>query len=185
MIRSLVQKAEYLFKLEEGLQKLFKKEVLNVLSIGAILKQIKDKKLYRYKDTNNTYNWLLWTKEFLGSHDTANRYVALYEAFAERHSKFLEKVGSIPLYKLYEITPFLLKEGTTEKEAGELIALAEASPSIQELRAALKQKNIPLEELTVDGGHTHKMMHRHYLICQTCEKTQPCSCPKIETHKDE
>ena len=70
MIRSLTQKAEVLFKLEGELQQLFKKEVLNVISIGGILKQIKDKKLYKYKDTNNTYNWLLWTKEFMGSHDT-------------------------------------------------------------------------------------------------------------------
>jgi len=183
-MKSLVQKAEYLFTLEGELQQLFKKEVLNVISIGGVLKQIKDKKLYRYKDTNNTYTWLLWTKEFLGSHDTANRYVAVYEALSERHKQFLGKAENIPLSKLYEITPFLLKTGTTEEEAESLIALAETAPSIQELRASLKQKNIPLEELTMDKGHEHTMMHRHYLICQTCEKTEPCHCPKIEIKEE-
>lgn len=177
---SIVEKAETLFELESDLQKLFKKEVLNILSIGGILKNIKDKKLYRYKDTNNSYTWLLWTKEFIGSHDTANKYISVFEALSERNSQFLKKAEEVPISKLYEITPLLLKEGINEKEAEELIHLAQTAPSIQELRSSLKQKNMSLEQLTTNGGHEHHMLHRHYLICKVCEKTEPCQCEKRE-----
>lgn len=177
---SLVEKSEKLFELEKKLQELFQSELKNIFEIGAVLKNIKDNKLYRYKDTVGTYTWSSWARDFFGSHDTAQRYISIFEVFMEKRKELFNKVKTMQASKLYEIIPILSREDINEKDAEEIVELARESPSTRELKIALKQRDMGLEEITVEGAHEHKMSHRHYLVCVTCEKYEECNCPKIE-----
>lgn len=175
--KSLVEQASFLFELETDLQVLFRNEVGNALSIGAILDEIRTNKLYRYKDASVKYTWDMWCGEFFGSHDTAERFIILHQAF-KLHKSLFAKAKTIPITKLYLIAPLLLQE-KNKRKAERFVAQALLAPSVKELRMILRQHGYSLEQLTVEGEHKHTMMHRHYLICSICEKRKACTCPKI------
>lgn len=167
-LKSQTEKAQLLSDLENNIQALFQRELSSVYKIGAYLEEIKSHKLYRYKDMSRTYTWEEWASEFIGSHDTANRYVMAFKAI-KLFQEQIKTIKDLSRSRLYEIAPLLLK--ASQKEAQELINLALAAPSLKEIRIGIRQKNYSLEEITA-GEHDHKWVEYHFNKCSICQEVK-------------
>lgn len=171
---SYVLQAEALFEEEKNLQEMFQNELFNRFAIGKKLYNIREKKSYRFKDTEGTYTWVRWANEFMGSHQTADRFIKLWFIFEKNYNYTAEALKNISPTYLYEIVPLLTTKGELKPKeyVDELLNQARISPSLKEFKKALIQSKYSLEELHVEGGHDHQWKKYHYQKCNICEKTE-------------
>ena len=124
-----------LIELENKLKLIFKEEIKNIFHIGATLSQIRDRKLYYYKDTDGNYTWDMWCREFMGSKATANRYILLYHTFIVYYKYKSEELEDIHYTKLLCLTPLLTSgEIKNKDDVDELVERARTAPSLSELK---------------------------------------------------
>jgi hypothetical protein len=177
--QKLQRKAEELHDLEERLRSYHREEIKNHWRIGSLLGQIKDRKLYYYKDTDGTYTWELWAREFYGSRRTAERYIDLYHIFIQYYKYKTSELEDIHYSRLALAVP-LLKGGDVKdrKKVDELVGMARSAPSDSEFKKMLRVRDMPLSDLQ---ECTHII--EFWAICKVCQSRH--RIPKVEINKAE
>lgn len=157
-------KAEQLHELEEKLRECHQEEIKNYWRIGALLFQIKSKKLYYYKDTEGNYNWDLWCREFYGSRRTANRYLDLWYIFLHYYKYKMSELEDFHYSRLALAVP-LLKAGEAKnrEEVDNILSMARSAPSDAEFKKMLYTKDMSLREVQ-ECAHILDF----WVICRIC-----------------
>lgn len=148
-IEKYQKKAEELKEYEDKLKSYHQEEMINYFRIGSLLEQIKNKKLYFYKDTEGTYSWDLWCREFYGSRRTAERYRKLWLVFIRCYNYKVSELQDIHYSRLALALPLLSSgEAKPKKEVDEWIEKARTAPSDQEFKKMIIQKDMDMEDLS-------------------------------------
>jgi len=129
------------------------------LSLGALLKDFRDNKLYEALQHPSFLSFLS-APEIGLKESTAYSYISIYEIFVEKYGFSRERVALVPFYKLQLVAP-AIKD--VDKDIAEVFLSKAESLSPSDLKLELKEE-------TANQGFDTRLAYPSIHRCKDCGK---------------